>query len=141
MKNTKAASIGLIIFGIAMIFWAIVQFNETKDFIANGNKTTATVVDLIKEYDEGSPIFKPVFEYTNQLGEKITFESSVSSNPPSYRIGDIENIIYMPNTNEARIDSIWGLYLFTIGLSITATLALIFGVLIFISPKKIVVSE
>ena len=137
MKKTKLVSIGLIVFGIALIFWAVLQFNDTKDFIANGNKTTATVIELIEEYDEGSATYTPVFKYINELDETITFESSVSSNPPDYRIGDIENIIYMPNTNDARIDSTWGLYLFTIALSIIATLSIIFGFIFFVAPKNI----
>jgi hypothetical protein len=137
MKKTKLVSIGLILFGIALIFWAIAQFNETTDFITNGNKTTATVIEMIEEYDEGDPLYAPVFEYTNELGEKIVFESNVKSNPPSYKVGDTENIIYMPNTDDARIDSVWGLYLFTIVLSIIATISIIFGVISFISPKKI----
>ena len=137
MKKSKLVSIGLITFGIALIFWAVLQFNDTKDFIANGNKATATVIKLIEEYDEGSTTYTPVFKYTNELDETITFESSVSSNPPSYRIGDTENIIYMPNTDDARIDSTWGLYLFTIVLSIISTLSIVFGVLFFISPKEI----
>ena len=137
MKKTKLVSIGLIVFGIALIFWAVLQFNDTKDFIANGNKTTATVIELIEEYDEGSSTYTPVFKYINELDETITFESSVSSNPPSYRVGDVESIIYMPNTDDARIDSTWGLYLFTIALSIIATLSIIFGFIFFVAPKNI----
>ena len=137
MKKTKLVSIGLIIFGIALIFWAVGQFSNTKDFITNGNKTTATVIELIEEYDEGSTMFTPVFNYTNELGETKAFESSVSSNPPDYRIGDTENIIYMSNTDDARIDSTWGLYLFTIVLSIIATIAIIFGFIFFVAPKNI----
>lgn len=137
MKKTKLVSIGLILFGIALVLWAVAQFNETKDFITNGNKTTATVIEMIEEYDEGDPLYTPVFEYTNEQGETIVFESNVRSNPPSYRVGDTENIIYMPNTDDARIDSIWGLYLFTIVLSIIATMSIIFGAVFFISPKKI----
>ncbi|MCK5907065.1 MAG: DUF3592 domain-containing protein [Flavobacteriales bacterium] len=137
MKKTKLVSIGLIVFGIALVFWAVMQFNNTNDFIENGNKTTATVIELIEEYDEGSATYTPVFKYINELDETITFESSVSSNPPSYRIGDVENIIYMPNTDDARIDSTWGLYLFTIALSIIATLSIIFGFIFFVAPKNI----
>jgi len=136
MKKTKLISIGLILFGIALIFWAVAQFNETKDFITNGNKTIATVIEMIEEYDEDSPLYTPVFEYTNELDEKIVFESNVRSNPPSYNVGDTENIIYMPNTNDARIDSIWGLYLFTIVLSIIAIISIVYGAISFISKNN-----
>ena len=137
MKKSKQIAIGLIIFAFAIMFGAIMQFNNTRDFIENGNKTTATVIELLEEYDEGSATYTPVFKYINEMGDTVTFESSISSNPPEYRVGDIENIIYMPNTEDARVDSLWGLYTFVIVLSIISSISGVLGVLFFVSPEKV----
>ena len=137
MKKSKQVSVGLIVFAFALAFGAVMQFNNTRDFIENGNKTTATVIELLEEYDEGSATYTPVFKYINEMGDTITFESSTGSNPPEYRVGDIENIIYMPNTDDARVDSLWGLYTFAIVLSIISAISGILGILFFVSPEKV----
>ncbi len=137
MKKSKQISIGLIIFAFALAFGAVVQFNNTKDFIENGNKTTAIVIELVEEYDEGSTTYTPVFRYINEMGDTTTFESSISSNPPEYKVGDIENIIFMPNTDDARVDSLWGLYTFTIMLSIFSTILIVLGIIFYVYPSQI----
>ncbi len=138
MKKTKLISLGLLLLAIVLTLFAVKQFNNTKDFIKYGNKTEATVVEMIESSDDNSIMYTPVFRYTDELGNEITYRSSVSSNPPEYNVGDKENVIFMPNTDDVRVNTIWGLYGFSIMLSISAIISLILGIKIYVNPKDII---
>ena len=138
MKKSKLISLGLLLLTIVLSVFAVKQFNNTKDFIKYGNRTEATVIEMIEVYDDNSTMYTPVFEYTDELGNEITYRSSVSSNPPEYNVGDKENVIFMPNTDDVRVDTIWGLYGFSIMLSISAIISLILGIKIYVNPKDLI---
>ncbi len=127
MKGSDYIYIGLFLVSIVLLFFAVKNYNKTKTLLANGIKTKAKVIDLIAISSDDGYTYKPVFEYTNKLDEVITFKSSVSSSPASYEVGEIVEIVYSKNSEERKVISFWGLYRWTIILSIFAFPLLIVG--------------
>ncbi len=118
----------LIIAGAILIYFALKQYQKTKDLLNNGIKTTATVVDMITVTGDKGNTYKPVFEYRDQSNNLKTFEVEVSSNPPAYKIGEKQKIIYSPEESDlVKTVSYWGLYRWTIILLSIAMPLLIIG--------------
>lgn len=105
---------GMLLISLVLIYFAIKQYNNTKELVSTGIKTTAEVIDLIQISGDDGYTYKPVFEFTDRTNTKITFKSKISSSPPSYKIGDNVNIIYSKDNDERKIVSFWGLYRWTI---------------------------
>ena len=87
--NMKGCAVGKIFLAVSIVFVAVALYFFLTDLqvVLNGEKTIATVVD--------SP-HKPVFEY-EVAGEVYTYESSVSSTPPSYHLGEEVDIYVDPD--------------------------------------------
>jgi len=118
---------GMLLISIVLIYFAIKQYNNTRELITTGIKTTAKVIDLIEISGDDGYTYKPVFEFTDRAGAKITFKSTVSSSPAPYKIGDNVTIIYDNNGDEKKVVSFWGLYRWAIILFCIAAPLLIIG--------------
>lgn len=105
---------GLFLFALILMYFALKQFNITKDLLANGIITKATVTDLIKVSSDDGYTYKPVFEYTDNTNNIITFKSDVSSKPAPYAVGDLVDIVYSTENDRTKVVSYWGLYRWTI---------------------------
>ncbi|WP_198146878.1 DUF3592 domain-containing protein [Maribacter thermophilus] len=118
---------GMLLISIFLIYFALRQYNGTRELMQSGIKTKAEVVDLIEVSDDEGTAFKPVFEYRDRSKNLMTFKSQVSSRPAPYKIGDKVNIIYSPESDERKVVSFWGLYRWTIILLCIASPLLIIG--------------
>lgn len=121
---------GSIIVGSILVIFGIKMYNDTQKLLLEGVKTTATVVDLIKESnsDDDGEQYTPVFEFLDRKNNVRKFRSEVSSNPPTHGLGKVVKIIYHPkNIDEVKILSYWGLYRWTIVLFSLASPLLIIG--------------
>lgn len=118
---------GMLLVSLVLIFFAIKQYSNSQKLISTGLKTKAKVIDLIEISGDDGYTYKPVFEYTDRVNNIITFNCEVSSSPARYKIGDIVNIVYDPNSDERKVISFWGLYRWTIILLTIASPLLIIG--------------
>ena len=119
--------LAVFLIGFVLVYFAYSFFQETKYLLDHGIRTKATVVDLVESYSDGDIMYKPVFEYLDYGGNMTSFESSVSSNPAPYSIGDSVHIIYSKEGAHHRFESFWGLYRWTIILLCIASPFLIIG--------------
>ena len=118
---------GLLLLSLVFIYFAMKQYSNTKELLNTGVKTSAEVIDLIESSSDDGYTYKPVFEYTDRTGGKMTFESDISSSPAPYQIGDYVDIIYSLDSGNRKIVSFWGLYRWTILLLSFAAPLLIIG--------------
>lgn len=119
--------IGLLLISVVLIYFAFKQYSVSKGLMADGIKTNATVIDLIRVSSDDGYTYKPVFEFTDRGNNRVTFESEVSSSPAPYKVGDIVKIVYSKTSDDRRIISFWGLYRWTIILLSIASPLLIIG--------------
>lgn len=127
MKMIDYLYIGLLCIAIVLFYFASKSYSNTQELLRDGIKTTAIVIDLIENRDSDGTTYKPVFEYTDRSGSIVTFQSSVSSSPAPYSVGDKVKIIYSQIENEQKVISYWGLYRWTIILLSIAFPLLIIG--------------
>ena len=127
MKMIEYLYYGLLIVALVLFYFAYTNLISTQNLLRDGIKTTATVIDLIENRDSDGSTYKPVFEYTDKSGSVISFQSSVSSSPAPYKVGDKVKIIYSQIENEQKVISYWGLYRWTIILLSIAFPLLIIG--------------
>ncbi|MBW1296711.1 DUF3592 domain-containing protein [Aquimarina litoralis] len=127
MKTMEPIYIGMLIIALILIYFAIKNYNTTKNLITNGVKTQATVIDLIKVKSDDGYNYKPVFEYNDKAKNIFTFKSEISSSPAPYAIGDNVSIIYSTDNKNRKIVSFWGLYRWTLILLSIASPLLIIG--------------
>lgn len=122
----------IFVSGIIFEILAIKQYNYSVFLLENGIKTQATVIEMIEVDSDDGYTYKPKFGYIDDKGIKRTFTSSISTNPPSYEVGDKEEIVYNPkNYSEVRVVTFTGLYLFSLVMSISGGVMLIMGIVFF----------
>lgn len=99
-----------ILLGISflLVYFAIKQFYKTNRILLKGVKTKGKVIDLIAQASDDNETYKPIFQYKNKSGEIVEFTSSVSTNPPAYKIGEEVSLVYL--NHKVKIISFWGLY-------------------------------
>ena len=127
MKMIEYLYSGMFLVSIILIYFAIKQYNNTKELLTTGIQTTAKVIDLIRISNDDGYTYKPVYEFIDNTGTKVTFKSSVSSSPTPYKVGDNVNIIYAKDSDKRKVISFWGLYRWTVILLAIAAPLLIIG--------------
>lgn len=99
-------SAGLVLMALAIWF-----FTRSQQFIKNGYRTTATVVELVAVQGKDGTTYKPLFKFKTELNKEITHLYGVSSSPPMWDEGESLEIIYDPNNPDSmKPISYFGLY-------------------------------
>ncbi|WET02125.1 DUF3592 domain-containing protein [Flavobacterium sp. YJ01] len=100
------------IIGACLLAGAIYLYVEKQAFLEKAETAQGTVVEMIPKRSKDSTTYSPVVSFTTKSGQTITYTSSVSSNPPSYDIGENVQIFYDPtNPNDAEINGFFSLWL------------------------------
>ncbi|WP_297474794.1 DUF3592 domain-containing protein [uncultured Photobacterium sp.] len=111
--NIKKIKILFSIIGICFLIGSVFSSIITFDFIKATVIGSGEVIGLAESRSDNSSSYAPVvyFSDSNDIGYEFT--SSVSSNPPSYQVGEFVEVMYLEsNPNEAKINeffSLWGL--------------------------------
>lgn len=98
--------------GLGLMGGGFFWYQSVSSFVAQAARTEGKVIELARSRSNDSTTYAPVVTFTAQNGEAIEFVSSVSSNPPSYSVGEKVQVLYAPTSpQDARIDglfSLWG---------------------------------
>ncbi len=114
MRTIEYLYLGMLILALVLIYYAVKNYYFTQDLMSDGYKTRAKVIHLIEVPGDNGYTYKPVFEYIDKRNSIHTYESEVSSSPPSYNIGDTVEIVYSEDNEERKVISFWGLYRWTV---------------------------
>jgi hypothetical protein len=105
----------LSILGVALLFGALVSYQNTSDFLADALEVPGIVTDLIYDRSGDSSVYYPVVQFEDATGRLVEFRSSAGSNPAPYSRGEAVSVYYTPGKPEsARISgffSLWGVAL------------------------------
>ena len=94
IKSFLNGPVYLIVFGL--IFFGIgagltyKQINLERD----GSQAPGEVISLVTNCDDDGCAYAPIVSFKTREGKTITFESTYSSNPPAYDIGEKVTVIY-----------------------------------------------
>jgi hypothetical protein len=110
-------SIYTLLFLTAVILLAVsgYYYNDTLQLLKDGVNTQAIVSNILEESDGDGTTYRPVFTFTCDDGQEVTFYNPVASNPCVWERGESVSVIYdryIP-TN-AKVVSYWGLFRTTI---------------------------
>jgi hypothetical protein len=124
--------IGLVLLGIgALLFW------REQTFLSKAELVTGTVVDLdYSSSSDGGGSYCPVIEFTTQNGQAVRYYGNVCTNPPSYDLGDKQEVLYDPeNIDRVQMNGFWSKY---VGPFVFAVIGLPFFILGLLSliPRK-----
>ena len=82
--------------GIILLVIGIFLFKDRIAFLKNGIVTVATVIELKETSNsDNHKSHKPVFRFVTNNKEDIIFEHNVSSNPPSWSVGEETKVVYL----------------------------------------------
>ncbi len=98
----------LVLVGAGLLFLALHLHRTTRSFLATAVPAPGRVVELVANDSSDSVTYAPLVEF-EAGGQAQRFKDSISSDPPSYRTGDVVQVLYDPaNPRKARIDrGIW----------------------------------
>ena len=81
--------------GFLLLVIGIFVFKERIDFIKRGIVAIATVIELKEERDsDNGKSYTPVFRFITHNKEEIIHVHNVSTDPPSWSIGDEAKVVY-----------------------------------------------
>lgn len=119
---------GLLFLGLISLYYAYHHYTKTTNLVSRGVKTTATVARLIEVSSDDGYTYKAVFEFTDRNDTNYQLTSSVSSNPPMYKVGERVKVVYNANDpEEVKVVSFWGLYSWSVVLCCIACPLIIIG--------------
>lgn len=124
MKPPGIMKIVFSLAGAALLAFAATAWQETRSFIANAERTRGTVVNLVTGSSSMSAALMPVLRFNDREGNTVVFISQTGTNPPSWKIGDTAEVLYLPEKPEgARINDffeLWG------GILVKSVIGLVF---------------
>ncbi len=98
--------------GFLMICGAILMTLNTYKFLDEAALGTGEVTGLVESHSDNSVTYSPVVEFQTLEGNTLVFESSFSSSPPAYDIGEKVEVYYLPSLpDSAKLNgffSLWG---------------------------------
>lgn len=98
--------------GLGLMVGAWFMYDHQKNFLSAASFTQGRVTDLARNSDSDGDTFAPVVAFTTPQGTEVEFTSSVSSNPPSFAVGEIVEVAYhADNPLNAQINTFWSLWL------------------------------
>ena len=89
---------GLIFFGIG---GGLTLHQRT--FERQGAQAEGQVVSLSSRCDDDGCSYSPVVRFETQTGRAITFETTYSSNPPAYDVGERVTVVYSLENPEKAV--------------------------------------
>lgn len=138
----------LLVVGLIPLTIGIRQASTGYQFVSKGVEASGVVTALergrsgshsSRRKKSGRGTYYPVFEYTTASGETHGARHNIGSKPPSYKVGERVDVIYIPGMeNKARIKSFGSLWGMAIGFSAFGLVfALLGGAIISGSRKEI----
>ena len=102
-KSFIGGPVYLVVFGL--IFFGIGSglTYQQRAFERQGIQTQGEVTSLAQSCDEDGCTYSPVVRFKTQSGETVSFESSYSSSPPAYNVGESVEVIYSPENPEKAV--------------------------------------
>lgn len=84
-----------LVAGIGLAGWGYVTVKNKLDG-TNYVKTEGTVLSLreVESTENSDVTWVPIIKFTDKSGVEHTFESTVSSDPPAYKVGDKVELLY-----------------------------------------------
>ena len=95
-----------------------------------GEQAQGEVIRLAERCDSDGCTYAPVVSFVLRNGQTVTFESSYSSNPPSYEVGEQLTVLY-PREAPEKAQIKGGGKVLRITFTIVGGIAIFFGVRIF----------
>ncbi len=120
--------IGIIFSLVGAILFTISGFTfyNEQQFLDKAHVASGRVIELRKNRSsKGGRTFYPIVEFIDKQGKNIRFNSSFSSSPPAYEVGEIVEVYYECNKPyQAEIKGFFSQWLVVL---ITGTMCLIFS--------------
>lgn len=95
----KKLTIPLFFTTFGLLFFTIgarLTFRQHK-LEKQGQEAQGIVVSLRENHESDGSTYTPVVQFTTSNGKTTQFESSYSSNPPAYDIGETVRVVYPPD--------------------------------------------
>lgn len=121
---------GLVFYGIGFGLSYRQRSMERQGIEAQGE-----VVSFVQSCDDDGCTYAPVVRFQNQDGRSVSYESSYSSSPPAYDVGESVQVFYSPENPEKAVIKGEGRVLRLI-FTIIGGLIIIFGFSLFGSNIK-----
>ncbi len=94
------------VIGLVMLLAAAYSGVSTQRFLASAAQAEGVVVEMV-----GGETQAPVVAFTAPDGRRVQFQSSVSSNPPGFHVGEQVRVHFdAANPDDARLDSFMHLW-------------------------------
>lgn len=93
----------LILFGLIFFGIGVGLTYRQSVLERDGEQAPGEVISLSTNCDDEGCAYAPVVSFKTRDGNKVTFESSFSSNPPAYEVGEKVTVFYPPDAPEKAI--------------------------------------
>jgi hypothetical protein len=98
---------------------------------------TVVRLDIVRDNDNNSLTYSPVFTFAANDGNSYTVSSNISSNPPSFEVGENVRVLYEPKyPTRAKIGAFWQLWTMPVVFGILGTIASVVGFFLFRLEKR-----
>ena len=90
----------IILFGLVFYGIGFGLGYQQRSLIRQGVEAPGEVVSFVQSCDDDGCTYAPVVRFQTQDGRNVSYESSFSSSPPAYDVGEIVQVFYSPENPE-----------------------------------------
>jgi hypothetical protein len=84
--------------GLLLLAGALYDFSSTSTWLKRAVEVQGTVIRMLHVTDkDGDVLFKPVVRFSTADGKIVEFQSSISSRPAAYSVGQSVPVVYLPD--------------------------------------------
>ncbi len=134
-KSFMHGPIYVILFGLVFYGIGFGLSYRQRSMERQGIEAPGEVVSFVQNCDDDGCTYAPVVRFKTQEGQSVSYESSFSSSPPAYDVGESVQVFYSPENPEKAVIKGEGRVLRLI-FTIVGGLIVLFGFSIFGSNIK-----
>ena len=102
-KSFMQGPIYVILFGLVFYGIGFGLSYRQRTMERQGLQVAGEVVSLVQNCDDDGCSYAPVVRFQTQDGRSISYESSYSSSPPAYDVGESVQVFYLPENPEKAV--------------------------------------
>lgn len=135
----RLGKFALIPIGLLLLLGAAFAVWSTNAWLSRAVEVNGSVVEMVRVRDSDSTgyLFTPLVQFRTMDGRTIEFQSTLRTNPPTYRSGEAVSVLYDPDEpNSAAIRGFFSLWFMPMILAFIGTVFLAIGsAMVVISAK------